>query len=458
MIRAKIMHDRILPLAIAALTLIPLPLVAGLRSVAYYAAWNQWGHMPASAVDYSALSHVIHFAAVPNGDGTLDGESNGVTPQHSADVVARAHAAGCKVLISVGGAGSAPGFRSACAAQNLPAFIQNIVIFMSSRGYDGVDLDWEPLEAADATLFTNLTNGLRAALDGIAPRPWLTAAVATQPDLLADLQHQFDQIHLMTYDLAGPWPGWVTWFNAPVADGGYRFPSTNKPVPSAEGMLNTFLGAGIDARKLAIGIDFYGRVWSGGAGTSTGGATLPRQSWTTAPTMTYQAYHQIMTNHYQPQRHHWDDAAQAAYLSIDNAGSANDKFITYDDPTACRAKVGYSTRRGLGGVMIFELGGGYRPDQPAGQREPLLQAVKEAVRETFVIREVRHSGADIVVSFSSAIGQSYRLERSPDLLPDSWETVDTVTATNLVTEVTDSGGAGYSRRFYRVAENRVTAP
>ena len=431
---------------------------AGLRTTAYYAAWNQWGHLPASGVDFGAVTHVIHFAVVPNSDGTLNSDVNGVIPAHSADVLARAHAAGTKVLISVGGAGSAPGFRGACAAQKLPSFIQNIVTFMSSRGYDGVDLDWEPLEAADATLFTNLVNGLRTALDAGTPRPLLTAAVATQPGLFASLQQQFDQIHLMTYDLAGPWPGWVTWFNAPIKDGGYRFPSTNGLVPSAEGMLNTFLNAGVNARKLAIGIDFYGRVWSGGNGTSTGGAALPRQTWTTAPVMSYQAYHQIMTNFYQPQRHVWDEAAQAAYLSINNSGSADDKFISYDDPTACQAKVRYSAQRGLGGVMIYELGGGYRPDQPAGQREPLLQAVKQAVRETFVIHEVRQNGADMVITFNSAIGQDYRLERSPDLAPGSWETITTVTATNLATEVTDFGGAGQVRRFYRVAENRTGVP
>jgi chitinase len=431
---------------------------AGLRSTAYYAAWNQWGHMPASEVDFSALSHVIHFAVVPNTDGTLDDEINGVIPAHSADVVARAHAAGTKVIISLGGAGSAPGFRAACAPDKLPSFIRNISTLMSSRGYDGVDLDWEPLEAADATLFTNLVNGLRAALDNVAPRPLLTAAVATQPELLAGLQQQFDQIHLMTYDLAGPWPGWVTWFNAPVSNGGYLFPSTGKPVPSADGILNNFLGAGVDARKLAIGIDFYGRVWSGGTGTSTGGAALPRQPWSTAPSMTYQAYHRIMTDFHQPQRHFWDEAAQAAYLSIDNAGSANDKFISYDDPATCQAKVRHATKRGLGGLMIFELGGGYRPDQPAGRREPLLQAVKQAVRDTFVIRDVRQNGADMVITFSSAIGQDYRLERSPDLAPGSWETIATVTATDLATEVADTGGAGEIRWFYRVAENRAVVP
>jgi hypothetical protein len=64
----------------------------------------------------------------------------------------------------------------------------------------------------------------------------------------------------------------------------------------------------------------------------------------------------------------------------------------------------------------------------------------------------------MVITFSSAIGQDYRLERSPDLAPGSWETIATVTATDLATEVADTGGAGEIRWFYRVAENRAVVP
>jgi chitinase len=86
-----------------------------------------------------------------------------------------------------------------------------------------------------------------------------------------------------------------------------------------------------------------------------------------------------MSNYYQPKLYHWDTNAQSAYLSIDPAGSANDKFISYDDEAACRAKVEYANRKGLGGLIIWELGGGYRADQPASQRDPLLQSIKQSL-------------------------------------------------------------------------------
>ena len=62
--------------------------------------------MPASNVDYKALSHVIHFSVVPNSNGSLNSVINDLTIANSADVVARVHAAGKKVLFCVGGTSS----------------------------------------------------------------------------------------------------------------------------------------------------------------------------------------------------------------------------------------------------------------------------------------------------------------------------------------------------------------
>jgi chitinase len=365
-------------MVIAAVSFTATRVQAGLWNSAYYAGWMQ-DRLPAEQVDFTAMTHVIHFAVVPRADGTLDSDTNAVSPSNSADLLARAHTTGAKVLIGVGGENSAVGFRGATSDANRPYFITNLVNFVRSRGYDGVDLDWEPLEATDIRQYTKLVVDLRGALDAFPRRPLLTTAAVSQPELFAMLQSDFDQINLMTYAFSGPWPGWLTWYNAPIYDGGHRFPSTGLPVPSADGMVDDFLSHGVVAGKLGIGICFYGCVWSGGRGTSTGGAALSWQSWARPPTMTTVAYAEIMSRYYQPQRYFWDTNAQSAYLSINLLGSANDKFISYDDPTTCRAKVAYARHKGLGGVIIWELGGGYRSDQPAGQRDLLLQSVKQAI-------------------------------------------------------------------------------
>jgi chitinase len=432
---------------------------AGLWNSAYYAGWTQ-NDMPAQAVDFSATTHIIHFSVVPNTNGTLDFTPNTLTVGNSTDLVTRAHAAGVKVLLCVGGADSENGFLGATSAGTLSTFLTNLVSTMTTRGYDGIDVDWEPLPSTDFAQFTNLVSGLRTALNGFSPPKLLTAAVGAYPPygdsptaqytMFAALQSKFDQINIMTYDLSGPYGGWITWFNAPIYDGGTRFPSTGALVPSTDGAVSNFLAGGVAPAKLGIGVAFYGYVWSGGAGTSTGGAALPRQTWTTAPAATAPAYSDIISNYYQPSLYHWDTNAQAAYLSIDLPGSSNDMFISYDDETTCRAKVDYADRRGLGGLIIWHLGAGYRASQPVGQRDLLLQSLKPALSNLFRITSLTINSSNAVVGFSSVSGLNYALESADILSTGSWSAVTDFTALAPITRITNSLPVSTSNRFYRV--------
>jgi chitinase len=432
---------------------------ADLWTTAYYPGYRQ-SYLPPSAIDFSVVTHIIHFSVIPNADGSLNTGANGIAPAYSASLVSAAHAAGRKALICVGGASSGTGFQGATTSVNRTAFINNLTNFMAVYGYDGLDLDWEPLPASDFNQFTNFVKGLRSALNGFATPKLLTVAAGAYPSygdppaseyaMFATLQTQFDQISVMTYDLSGPYPGWVTWFNSPLYDGGYRIPSTGNLVPSVDGAVNHFLANGVAAAKLAIGIAFYGDLWSGGGGTSTGGAALPRQSWTNAPTMTQVAYFDIIGSHYQSNLYHWDTNAQAAYLSIDNPGSANDQFISYDDSHTCQAKVSYARNHFLGGVMIWELGEAYFPSQPAGQRDPLLQAIKQALA-TPRLTAIQRSSQDILLSFTTLPLASYRVLSTTNLGAHVWNTLTSgVPGSGSALQLTDPGAASLPQRFYRV--------
>lgn len=264
--------------------------------------------------------------------------------------------------------------------------------------------------------------------------------------MFAALQNQFDQINIMTYDLSGPYEGWVTWFNSPIYDGGYRFPSTGGLVPSVDGAVSNFITNGLTAGKLGIGIAFYGYVWAGGTGTSTGGVTQPRQSWTNAPTMTAYDYSAIMTSFYQTNLYYWDTSAQAAYLSISNANPADDMFISYDDQRTCQAKVSYARNNALGGVMIWSLGQDYQSGQP----EPLLQALKQALATPGLIT-IQNTGQDIELNFSTLPLGSYRVEWTSDLNSNVWNTlaVTNVSGPGGVLQIVDPA-ASQPQRFYRV--------
>ncbi len=237
----------------------PVVAHADLWRTGYYPGWEQ-SYMPASKIDFTALTHVIHFSVVPNANGTLNSSANSVTVANSSDIVSKAHAAGVKVIICVGGSESQTAFQAATTPAILPTFISNITNFVATRGYDGVDLDWEPFPSTDAQQYTNLVIGLRTALNGLAQPKLVTAAVGAYPPygdsataaykMFASIQNQFDQINIMTYDLSGPYDGWVTWFNSPIYDGGYFIPGSSRLVPSVNGAVNNFVNNGMLAGKL----------------------------------------------------------------------------------------------------------------------------------------------------------------------------------------------------------------
>jgi chitinase len=341
----------------------------------YYAGWMR-DQLPPSAIDYDGVTQVIDFSVLPNADGTLDTNSLGLDAARSAQLIAAAHAKGVKVLLCVGGEGTRDQFRNATSPANLDRFVHGLVKMVKQRGYDGLDVDWEPVDGSDAPQFKAFIKALRTKLNAQTPRRLLTAAVGWEPALFASLQRKFDQLDLMTYVMSGPWDGWVTWFDSPLHDGGFEFPCcAGERVPSVDGMVKRYADAGISKSKLGFGADFYGAVWQGGGGTDDGGVTKPRQSWTAPPSVDYQSYNQIQSSYTgSGYTAHYDDTAQAAWIGHDVSGSAGDRFIAYDDPAAMRAKADYLRSEGLGGIIFWEMGGEYVPGAPAGQRHPLIDA------------------------------------------------------------------------------------
>lgn len=360
---------------------------------AYLASYNHyveptgnWGNLPTDGIDWSAFTHLFYFSLNANADGSLStiAAYQNMSPDRINAIVSAAHNHNKPVLITIGGWGNHAGFSSAIKPANRALFISNIVATIKTWGFDGVDLDMEPINSGDVDNYKAFINDLNTALQTVnvsmASKPLISVVTNWQPALFAQIQDKVDQINLMTYDLSGAWSGWVSWHNSAVSSGGLSFASNGNPLPSIDEKVKAYLKAGVSPSKLGIGIDFYGYVWSGGTGTSTGGVTEPDQSWSTAPTVTDNVpYHDIMNQYYNSSDYKWDSQAKAAYLSIDKSGSSNDKFVSYDDEKSIQAKFNYVRQKGLGGTIVWELSGGYRKNQPAGERDKLLQAVKQAM-------------------------------------------------------------------------------
>ena len=413
----------------------------------YYAGWMQgWynnGRLPAALIDFSTINYIIHFGLVPQADGTIDFSTNSILQTNSDSLVNDAHAAGRKVLICIGGWGSDSAFRGATSPLKLVSFVSAIVQFVISRGYDGVDIDWEVLQESDSTQYVNFIELLRMTLNTVKPGALITAAAAWQPSIIASVQQYLDQINIMTYDLSGPWNGWVSWYNSPVYSGNYKFPSNSQPLPSIDNMVNQFITAGVAKGKISVGIDFYGYIWQGGDGTSTGGVSSPLQSWNDAPEVIPNVpYYSIMDSYYRPDLYRWDTTAEASYLHIDDTCNSNDMFISYDDERACISAVDYARQKGLGGVFIWELGAGVL-SSPSDQ--PLISAIKAASLDIISAPKIPAASTQLqnaydenipveISWYPSLLAQEYRIQVSRDstfssIVVDS--TISTATSDNL---------------------------
>jgi chitinase len=351
---------------------------------AWYAGWRQ-SDLPPSAIDFTAVTHLVHFAIFPAEDGSLivDDRPGFETPEAIANVVGTVHAAGRTVLFTIGGAGTYDGFSGAIQPASRPSFVGNLVGFLTTHGYDGIDIDMEPIQSSDYANYTAFIRDLRNALDAVEAdtgRNLLLTVAAQAPGAICPVKDAFDQINIMTYDMSGPWDGWHSWYNAPIASGDETFPPPNdsRVVPSAEQFLQAYLDAGCERSRLAISLDFYGYVWQGGTGTDTGGVTRARQVWADPPQVTPNVPYHDLASSYDLEAARWDDDAGAAWLGIDRPGNANDVFVTFDNEQTVTEKVRFVRENGLGGIAIWELTGDYLGDG-APVPNPLLHALEQAL-------------------------------------------------------------------------------
>lgn len=353
-------------------------ITAYLASYAHYVPPDNQGSMPTDAIDWDAFTHLTYFSLTAQPDGSLSGIAYGNTmkPNEVREIVSTGHQNGVPVLICIGGWGNYNGFSQAIRSGSRSNFVNNIINIVREWGFDGVDVNMEPIQSADwnnyITFVNELYNRLQSLQTPMLSKPLMTAAVHWKPDLISRVQDKFDQINIMTYNLSGAWTGWVTWHNSPLNnDNGYKFPGYETTLPSVNKDIDEYMGAGIPAQKLGMGIDFYGYVWSG--------VSQPKEEWNDNNPPHVEAevpYSRIMNQYYQPGYYRWDESAQASYLSIEEWGRK--QFVSYDDERSIQVKFDLLRQRNLGGVIIWELGGGYRSDQPYGERDNLLQAIKES--------------------------------------------------------------------------------
>ncbi len=317
----------------------------------YYTGYGS-GTIPVNQVDYTAMSVVIDFAVVINSDGSLNASGNGVSAI-AASSVAAAHAAGDKVIVCFGGAGD--GGIAPAISSHLSTLVSNIVAYVKNNKYDGCDIDMEPVGSGIVSL-------VQALRDSLPSPTYLITATSTGDAVFGKCYQYLDQINLMTYDLAGPWTGWVSWYNGSLYE--YGTAATNGAEASAccDAMVNVLMKAGVPASKIGIGSEFGGAVWSG--------ITGPLQILSSLTGLLVSVSYDVPYNTIKGYggTYNWDPQAQASSMFSSHG------WATYDDTADVGAKMRYVQSKGLGGLIIWSLDMDHNKGT-VGQ-DPLLNAVK----------------------------------------------------------------------------------
>ena len=340
----------------------------------YYVGYGRAQLAPAD-VDFASLTHIAVGPVIPRADGTLDTTFDidaTMGPAFARDVATRAHAAGRVAVLMIGGAGAHAGFVSAASSSHRAAFVSNLLSTMHAYGYDGLDLDWEPVDTADQAPLEALARDLRAAEPGLVltiPVMWLNANSPSVPAWYGTIAPLFDQMNLMTYGMAGAWDGWRSWHSSAIRGAGAATPS------SVESSVNGFLAAGVPAARLGIGVGFYGSCWSSPV-------TAPDQALGASQLVAddnVMSYAHIMASYFATAAYHFDANAGAPYLSFASAhGPEGCTFVSYEDEASVREKGQFVADHHLGGGIIWALHEGHIANAPAGQRDPVLRAMRES--------------------------------------------------------------------------------
>ncbi|MFJ7128309.1 glycosyl hydrolase family 18 protein [Streptomyces sp. NPDC098101] len=260
-----------------------------------------------------------------------------------------------KVLWSFGGWTWSGGFGQ--AVQNPTAFAQSCYDLVEDPRwadvFDGIDLDWEYPNACGLTCdtsgpasFKNMMQAMRAKF---GTNNLVTAAVTADGSAggkidaadYAGAAPYYDWLNVMTYDFFGAWDA-----KGPTAP--------HSPLNSYSGIpqagfnsadaIAKFKAKGVPAKKLLLGIGFYGRGWTGVTQSAPGGTA------TGAAPGTYEAG----IEDYKVLKNTCPSTGTIAGTAYAHCGT---NWWSYDTPATVTSKMGWAKTQGLGGAFFWEFSG-----------------------------------------------------------------------------------------------------
>jgi chitinase len=268
-----------------------------------------------------------------------------------------------KVLVSVGGWVWSGNFSDmALTRESRRRFIDSVAEFIERYKLDGLDIDWEYPGMAGATnnfrpedrrnytlLMKELRSRFKREQHKLGRPLLLSVAAGSSTEFLAHTEmgrvaRYLDTVNLMAYDYYEPGSEKISGNHAPL----YTDPADPKRI-SADRSVQEFEQAGVPARKIVLGVPFYGHVW-GNVDPKDHGLFQPGVPVPNA----FANYGNIVSSMIgHGYTRYWDAAASVPYLYSEDKR----QFVSYEDPESLALKCAYVRRKGLAGIMFWEYMG-----------------------------------------------------------------------------------------------------
>ncbi|MFD0042008.1 glycosyl hydrolase family 18 protein [Streptomyces anulatus] len=260
-----------------------------------------------------------------------------------------------KILWSFGGWTWSGGFGQ--AVQNPAAFAQSCYDLVEDPRwadvFDGIDLDWEYPNACGLTCDTSGPAALKTMADAMrakfGTKNLVTAAITADGSNGGKIDaadyggasQSFDWYNVMTYDFFGAWAA-----KGPTAPHSPLTPYTGIPQAgfSSSEAIAKLKAKGVPAKKLLLGIGFYGRGWTGVTQSAPGGTA------TGAAPGTYEAGNED----YKVLKSTCPSTGTIAGTAYAHCGT---NWWSYDTPATIGTKMTWAKNQGLGGAFFWEFSG-----------------------------------------------------------------------------------------------------
>ncbi|MFE5243829.1 MULTISPECIES: glycoside hydrolase family 18 protein [unclassified Streptomyces] len=339
------------------------------------------GNVPGEADAWADYARPLDAAG--SVDGVADTDTQPLAGNFNQLRELKAAHPGLKVMISLGGwswsthfsdAARTPASRKELVRSCIDLYIKGNLPVDGARGgdgaaaglFDGIDLDWEwPGSAGDTDTvyrpedkrnFTALVHEFRTQLDAYAkssrkgkPKHYeLSAFVPTAPAKIdagfdvPRIMRDFDFVNLQGYDFHVSGEKTTAQQSALYAKGDFSVDQT----------VRDWIRRGAPARKLVVGMPFYGQGWTGVTG---GGDGLGQPATAPAPA-TYAAGYED----YKALKKMADSGKFTVHRDARNGHAwlfDGTTLWTYDDPRVLHTKTSYIRDKGLGGAMFWSLDG-----------------------------------------------------------------------------------------------------